>query len=87
MDKTTLFKSIEGLFAYDTGCVDSGIKDEYIKHEVFSYLNSLSENGFRILLSEYIREYYVSENAIAKGYGIEDVAEFLRWLSDNGIDL
>lgn len=28
VDKNKLFNSLDGLFAYDTGCTDSGIKDE-----------------------------------------------------------
>lgn len=87
MDKQTFFESLSGLFAYDTGCVDSGIKNESLKTQVFGEIERMNEDEFRLTFSEYIRSYYISEEAVSQGYGIEDVAEFLRWLSRNGIDL
>ncbi|WP_025909345.1 hypothetical protein [Priestia flexa] len=88
MEQKKLFESLDGLFAYDTGCTDSGIKDEQLREEITDYLHSLEDDDFRITLSTYIREYYVSEKAVEQGYGIEDVAEFINWLSDRmGIDL
>lgn len=82
MEKGRLFDSLSGLHAYDSGCVDSGIKNEVLRDEVKEYLDNLSENEFRLTMTEFIREYYVSEKAVEKGYGIEDVAEFIDWLRD-----
>jgi hypothetical protein len=82
MDKEKLFDSIDGLFAYDSGCVDSGIHDESLRQEIKDYLDNLSDDNFRIILTEYIRKYFVSEEAVEKKYGIEDVANFIRWLEE-----
>ena len=82
MKQEKLFSSLDGLFAYDAGCTDSGIKDEQLREEVINYLHSLEDDEFRITLSTYLRKYYVSEEAVEQGYGIEDVANFIEWLSD-----
>jgi ribosomal protein S25 len=83
MDKNKLFDSLDGLFAYDSGCTDSGIKDEAHREEVKSYLNSLDDNEFRTILSEFVRERYLTDKALEQRYGIEDVANFIRWLSEH----
>lgn len=86
MDKRKLFDALNGLFAYDSGATDSGIQDSDLRKEVNAYLDSLDENNFRILLTEFIRVYFVSEEAVKEGYGIEDVSIFIRWLS-NTLDI
>jgi hypothetical protein len=83
MDKTKLFDALDGLYAYDTGCTDSGIHNESLRKDAKTYLKGLSTDGFRILMTEFIRQYFVSEKAVAKGYGIEDVRSFIEWLSDS----
>lgn len=88
MTDEKLFDSLDGLFAYDTGCTDSGIHDEALRQEVIGYLRSLSESDLRIKLSTFVRDYYLSDKALEQGYGIEDVAKFLQWLSERmGIQL
>jgi hypothetical protein len=82
VEKEKLFKSLDGLFAYDTGAKDSGIKDEPLRENVKEYLDSLSENDFRLIMTEFIRIYFVSEEAVLNGYGIEDVSSFIGWLSE-----
>lgn len=80
MDRTRLFDVLDGLYAYDTGSTDSGIKDENLRQEIIGYLESLDDNEFRITMSKFIREYFISDEALKKGYGIEDVAAFIKWL-------
>ena len=82
VNKDRLFDYLDGLYAYDTGCTDSGINDELLREEVKTQLDSLSEEEFRVIMSTYIRKYFVSEEAVKDGYGIEDVASFIRWLND-----
>jgi hypothetical protein len=82
MDKKKLFDSLDGLFAYDNGCVDSGIKDELLREEVKTHLTGLSENDFRLIMTEFVNQYYTCSEAVEKGYGIEDVVGFLKWLDD-----
>lgn len=87
MEKRVFFNALIGLFAYDTCGSDFGINDSALKHQVFSYINELNENDFRILFSEFIREMFVSADAIKEGYGIEDVAAFIQWCSNNKVDI
>jgi hypothetical protein len=82
MDKEVLFDTLDGFFAYDTGCVDSGIHDTRLKTKIKLYLHELPSNDFRLLMTEFIREYFVSEEAVSKGYGIEDVKSFINWLDE-----
>lgn len=88
LNKSKIFSSIDGLFAYDTGSKNSGIHDEQLRSEIISYLESLDDDSFRLTLSIFIREYFLSENQLNKGYGIEDVVLFIKWLDDfMGIEL
>ena len=88
MDKIKLYDALDGLFAYDIGCTDSGIKDENLRREVANYLGALNDKQFRLIISEFIREYYLSTAALAQGYGVEDVVEFIKWMpSYLGIDI
>lgn len=80
MDKQKLFDSFDGLFAYDTGCVDFGIKDEILREEVKVHLDNLEDEDFRLILSEFIREYFLIDEKLKQGYGIEDVNAFIEWL-------
>ena len=83
MKKDKLFDSLDGLCAFDSGCVDSGIKDESLRREVKEYISSLNVDDFRIIMTEFIRKYYVCEEAVEKGYGIEDVKGFIDWLDSH----
>lgn len=77
-----LSEAIDGLMAWDSGCVDSGIKDDLLKESVGKYLKSLSDEDFRIEVGTLIRELYLSDKALAQGYGPEDVNVFFGWLSE-----
>lgn len=80
--KEDLSDYLSGLFAFDTGCTDSGIHDEELRHEVKTYLNTLEVDAFRLLLSRYIRDNYLDEPSLELGYGLEDVKSFISWLAD-----
>ena len=80
MTQEKLFDAIDGLSAYDSGCTDSGIHDELLRQRVKDCLNGFTEEEFSVTMSVYIREHFVSEEAIKQGYGIEDVAYFITWL-------
>jgi KaiC/GvpD/RAD55 family RecA-like ATPase len=86
MDLKYLYESLDGLMAYDLGATDSGIHDEKLKEEVKEYLHALDENEFRVIITSFVREYFVSEKAVEKGYGIEDVKSFMEWL-DTSMDI
>lgn len=77
-----IYESIDRLFAYDTGAVDSGIKNKYLRDKIIEYLYNLSNDELRIFLSDFIRKRFVSPEAIAEGYGIDDVKIFIEWLDE-----
>ncbi len=68
-----------GIYAYDTGSVDSGIHDELLRARVIA---ELRRDGGEVRLSRLVRDHFLSEEALAKHYGIEDVSHFIRWLDD-----
>ncbi len=80
-DKWTLNEAIDALMAWDLGCVDSGVKDARLKRSVGEYLKSLDDKEFRFATGEFARK-YLSEEGLSKGYGLEDVRSFIRWLDE-----
>lgn len=91
-DEEELFDAIDGLFAYDSGAVDSGIHDEKLRMAVQVYLLALLQTGrgphrryspeFSALLGRYIDRFFLGKEAIARGYGLEDLQGFMRWLHE-----
>ena len=71
----------DGLFAYDTGCVSSGIHDPLLKENVRSTLTALDANEYRVTVSRLVREMWLSEGSIEQGYGYEDAQEFIQWIT------
>ena len=63
---------LDGIFALDSGCVSSGIKDDSFK----VYLLENKEE-LKILLTALAKQYLNGD-----GYDIEDVAELLQWAKD-----
>jgi hypothetical protein len=85
MDDETLSNALIGLFAYDTGSVDSGIHDEALRSRVIRELRRLADEdgeADRVRLSRIVREAFLTEEALELRYGIEDVKEFIDWLSN-----
>jgi hypothetical protein len=68
-----------GIFAYDTGSVDSGIHDELLREQA---IDELGAGGALLRLTRLVRTQFLSEEALAEGYSIEDAAEFIKWLRD-----
>jgi hypothetical protein len=80
MDKEKLFNALDGLFAYDSGSVSSGIHEPGLKRDVMLYL--LGQCGphelYPDIAAEFLRDYYLSPP-----YGIEDAKKFIEWLDEN----
>jgi hypothetical protein len=78
MTDEELYQALDGLFAYDTGCVDSGIHDEVlrqlVKEELAKDLGPCQIVGPR--LSAF------AKTLLDPPYGLEDVASFIKWLAD-----
>jgi hypothetical protein len=79
-----LFEAIDALMAYDSGVVDSGVSDEALRLSVRLHLESLDEDEFRRICAGYARR-LLTDEAIAAGYGLEDVQSFIDWISAQGL--
>jgi hypothetical protein len=77
----TFSEAIDGLIAYDHGCTDSGIHDDDLKQAVKDYLRALPHQAAEATLAAHVRDHYLSSEAIQQGYGLEDVKQFINWMS------
>ena len=75
-----LWDAITGLHAYDLGAVDSGIHDDALRAAVRSQLMAMPSQVRMRFLSQRYRDVYWTNEGLAKGYGLEDAAEFYDWL-------
>jgi hypothetical protein len=82
-----LFDAIDGLMAFDAGMVDSGIKDEALRKQTIDYLNTLSEDDLNLVLSKFVKWYYLRDLETMKDYGLASIKELLNWLADQDIYL
>lgn len=85
-----VFRKLEAIYAYDTGSVDSGVRDETLRKELVEHIDASEDasanivsDDFRIALSRYVTDIMLSQRSVEAGYGWEDVLGFLRWI-DSG---
>lgn len=78
MDQETFQDAVSGLFAYDTGSISSGIKDDLLKIRVGVKLKSMN----RLEISRLCRDMFISEEMLLNGYGIEDLISFTNWMHE-----
>lgn len=69
-----------GLYAYDTGCNDSGIHDELLRNKLKTKLKN-DPNIYKTL-GIFLREAFLTDSALAKGHSLEDVIAFVNWLDE-----
>jgi hypothetical protein len=77
--------ALDGLYAYDGGAVDSGIHDEGLRVRCIKEMRERMgphEVAPRLFLSRMVRDMWLSEEALAQGYGIEDAMRFVDWLDE-----
>lgn len=74
--------AMNGIYAYDTGSVCSGICDESLRSAVKAHIRALPEPEHRSLLARLIINLYLSPESLAQGYGPEDAKNFLDWIDD-----
>ena len=73
-----LVDKMDGLFAYDSGCISSGINDPLAK-EFFKVHSEVSFRIADILIRQYLFQ---------KEYGLEDMKAFIDWFENElGFDL
>ncbi|MBV9413976.1 MAG: hypothetical protein JO363_03275 [Solirubrobacterales bacterium] len=77
----TLFDAIDALKAHDHGATDSGVSHPRLKAAVRDYLRSLDDAAFRAEVARVARR-YLTDEAVARGYGIEDVVVLHDWLTE-----
>jgi hypothetical protein len=82
MEYAALKDALDGFYAYDSGSLDSGIHDPDLKAAVDTYLKSLDDASRKALLSRAGRDLFLSDEAIAQGYGLPDSSLFCHWLED-----
>lgn len=75
MNKQEFFDALDGLWAYDAGCTDSGIRDERLRTKVIEFLQSVNPIAW---LTEFARDLIKEDSP----YTIEDVGGFINWLAD-----
>lgn len=75
--------ALSEIFAYDLGCTDSGNNCDLLREQLKVTLENMDEKILRIILSKHIRDYFLTDEAISQGYGIEDVKRFIEWLDES----
>ncbi|MBP2652640.1 MAG: hypothetical protein H6Q73_209 [Firmicutes bacterium] len=80
MEQSEFFSLLDSLYAFDEGATDSGINDKITKNKIRQYLAQMLEMDLVLLITSFVREYYLSDSAINSGYSIIDVLAFLEWL-------
>lgn len=79
-----ILTELVGHCAYDTGCRDSGVHDLRRQRVLATALRYLmQQDDYRALEARWFRDYWLSEEAIAQGYGMKDVLQFCRWLEND----
>jgi hypothetical protein len=81
MNENELRDALMGLYAYDQGAIQSGIFDPKLKQRCEHTLKALPDAGTNFL-SRLISVEFLSHEALAYGYSIEDVAAFINWLEE-----
>lgn len=79
MTDEELFDYLDGMYAYDTGMVDCGIKDEITRYKIIDAFKADPDWAMR-KLNEYVKEYYFGDNF--QGRGLESVRGFINWLDE-----
>jgi len=79
--------AVDGLFAYDSGAVDSGIHDEALRVRVVQRLRDLPPPERRDWCGRIVIDLFLGDDAARQGYGEEDAAELLGWFDVQGIEL
>lgn len=75
-----LYDLLMGLYSYDSGYTN-GINNESLRALVIDDLTNMEANNFRIIMSRFVREYFLSENALfIEDQGIFDASLFIDWL-------
>ena len=64
------------------GATDCGIKDELLRCKIIKIFENMTEKEYFNILSIFVRDKCLSEEALKNGYSIEDAIRFIKWLRD-----
>lgn len=78
MTDDELRDALDGLYAYDVGATDSGIRDEALRERCKAALEAMSPAA----LSQLVSDMWLTPQARAAGYNALDAEEFTEWLAD-----
>lgn len=84
MTDDELRDALDGLYAYDGGA-GSGIRDESLRArctEDLAVRRALGPDRWRQWLGALVRDMWLSDVALAQGYGLEEATGFIRWLGE-----
>lgn len=86
MTEGELTDALIGIYAYDTGGTDSGIKNEDLRAKCLQALRDAPRRPGELvaqrIIGRMVRELFLTEEALEQGYGIEDAVKFAHWLDD-----
>lgn len=83
MTLDAVLTELVGHYAYDTGATDSGVRDACRKIQLVAlWRGHAKAAGYDKLEAEWARGYWLSDEAIGRGYGVADLTKFFRWLED-----
>lgn len=86
MTDDELHRALDGLYAYDQGAVDSGIRDAGLRARCVAQMKQWPVGEYELLptaeVSRLVREMWLTDEAIGQGYGIESAFSFTRWLCE-----
>lgn len=80
-----LCKAVDGLYAYDSGCIDSGIHDEELKARVRKHFEDLyfdDELMFEVEALKVAVALNLTPEARQQGYTEEDAVLEIKWMRD-----
>lgn len=86
MTESELRDALGVLYANDTIYRDPETKDDELRNRCVNEIWNRCRRGqseARLLFSRIIRKMWLSEDALALGYGIEDAMKFIKWLEDS----
>lgn len=77
-----LWDALDGLHAYDEGCVDSGISGDSLRQWAIEKLDVMGDVEARKFVSRRWRDEYLTDKALDQQYSLEDAAGFWRWYEE-----
>lgn len=79
-----LLDELVGFHAYETGCLDSGVKDDARRAVLVAELRKAMESdGYRKEEAIWFAKNFLTGEAVAHGYGMEDACAFYCWLEND----